>query len=105
MRRVLAALSLAAGLLAASPALRGRFEGTNPAFAKVLEQAKALRRPALLEFVRPDCTWCAALEKETFSDARVAKALDGFVLARYDAETEGGRGPAQRYRVRGFPTV
>lgn len=106
MRRLalVAALALAGGALPA-PAWAGRFEGTNPSFPKVLERAKASKRLVLIDVVRPDCVWCQALERDTFSDARVAAALDGFVLARYDAETEGGRGVAQRYRVRGFPTL
>ena len=105
MRRVAAAIALSVGILVPSIASAGRFEGTNLPFAKVLEKAKASKRLVLLDFVRPGCAWCTALERETFSDARVAKALDDFVLARYDAETEGGRGVAQRYRVRGFPTL
>src|SRR5262245_47235756 len=105
MRRVVAAIALSVGVLVPSLASAGRFEGTNLPFAKVLERAKASKRLALLDFVRPGCTWCTALERETFADERVVKALDGFVPARYDAETEGGRGVAQRYRVRGFPTL
>jgi thiol:disulfide interchange protein DsbD len=49
-----------------------------------LASAKEAKRPVMIDFYADWCTSCKALERSTFSDPAVIKALDGFTLLQAD---------------------
>jgi len=115
-RRSLAAglLLLAAGL--ASPGC-GRSRGSRGAeapdpsgvfsslsYTQALDEARAGNRLVMLDVYTDWCGWCKKLDRETFADSRVREALKDFVALKVNAE-KGGRAVAERYEVRGYPTI
>jgi thiol:disulfide interchange protein len=83
--------------------------GTKVAFASMsfedaLGRARVEKRLLMVDVYTDWCGWCRKLEKETYGDTRVADALGDFITIRVDAE-KGGETVAERYGVRGFPTV
>ncbi len=79
------------------------FEGT---FEEALEKAKAENKPLFIEGYTSWCGWCKELDKRTFSDQEVADFMNThFVNVKMDMETEEGRKVAEKYRVRGYPTM
>lgn len=84
---------------------RVEFAKDGTAFEDVLARAKRTGRLALLEFRSSSCRWCERLEREVLLQPPVAAALSGFVCARYDATLGEGLALAERYAVRGLPTM
>ena len=76
--------------------------------AEAVAKARAEKRPLLVDFTAEWCGACKKLSKETFSEARVAKRLDGFVMLKVDAtndedpQVDAVKG---KYKVVGLPTV
>ncbi len=52
--------------------------------ARELKIASSQNRPVMLDFTAEWCTTCKEMERYTFSDSGVIKALEGFVLLRAD---------------------
>jgi thiol:disulfide interchange protein len=115
-RRSLAAglLLLAAGL--ASPGC-GRSRGSRGAeapdpsgvfsslsYTQAIDEARAGNRLVMLDVYTDWCGWCKKMDRETFADRRVREALKDFVALKVNAE-KGGRAVAERYEVRGYPTI
>jgi thiol:disulfide interchange protein len=73
-------------------------------FSAALSRAKKENRLVMVDFYTDWCGYCKKLDKETYSDARVADALRDVISIRVNAE-KGGEAVAEQYRVRGFPTV
>ncbi len=73
-------------------------------FSAALSRAKKENRLVMVDFYTDWCGWCKKLDKETYGDARVADALRDVISIKVNAE-KGGEAVAERYRVRGFPTV
>lgn len=53
-----------------------------------VENAMASGQPVVLDFYTERCSACKRLDDETFSDSRVAKALEGFRALKVDAYKE-----------------
>jgi thioredoxin-related protein len=106
--RALLAVVASAALLAlgarAVAAARLVFRTDLP-LAKAIEEAKSADRMVVADLVSASCTWCKALERDTYSSADVAKALEPAVCVRYDAATVDGGALVRRFAVHGFPTV
>lgn len=90
----------------------GWMTDADAAFAK----ARAEKLPVLMNFTGSDwCGWCIKLDKEVFSTAEFAAyAKDNLILLKLDfprqkaqssAEKARNEALAQKYGIRGFPTI
>ncbi len=72
-----------------------------------LSKAKALGRPALLDFRADWCVACVELEERTWPDPEVEKALEEIVPIRLDhtKSTDQVKAERVRYAIPGLPTV
>ena len=85
-------------------------------YDKALKQAAAEKKPVVINFTGSDwCGWCIRLDKEVFSQQEfVNYAKDNVVLVKLDfprkkplseAEKMKNEALAQKFGVRGFPTI
>ena len=73
-----------------------------------LKVARALHRPALLDFYADWCLPCKELERKTFSRAEVARALGRFTLVKVDCTTDDDPAVAaakKRWGAATLPTI
>jgi len=68
-----------------------------------LARAKAEDKPILIDFWASWCVWCKKMDDETYPDARVKKALSGYVLLKIDVD----RMPdlQKQFQAEGLPTT
>lgn len=76
-------------------------------YAEAYDEARELSRPVLMDFTAAWCGACGELDRETFSDRRVADEAELFVPIRVDATRNDAASEAfmARFEVRGLPTV
>ena len=85
-------------------------------YDNALKQAAAEKKPVVINFTGSDwCGWCIRLDKEVFSQQEfVNYAKDNVVLVKLDfprkkplseAEKKKNEALAQKFGVRGFPTI
>lgn len=73
-----------------------------------LAEAAAAGKPVVIDFFADWCLPCKELEKFTFTDPAVAKALDGWVLLKADLTKSASPEVAAlrtRWNVQGVPTI
>lgn len=98
-RCILAALTLASAALA-SEKIPWHTDWKSASAA-----ARKANKPIMIDFYTDWCGWCKKLDKDTYSDQRVAELLKkNFVALKLNAE-KSGRQLAQKYRVTGYPTI
>lgn len=81
------------------------FDGHDLAFEQVLARCRATGKPAMLYFTTTWCGYCRKLERETLTSPEVGRHMAGYVNVAYGADGGVGRQLADRYGVRGFPTL
>ena len=107
-------LGLSALLLAGATALAG--SGWETDFDKASKQAKAEGKYLLLDFSGSDwCGWCIRLDKEVFSQDTFQEYAEKNLVSvlldfprrkeQSDAEKKQNRDLAEKYGIRGYPTV
>ena len=85
-------------------------------FAAAEKKAAAENKPLVLDFTGSDwCGWCIRLDKEVFSQPEfVSYAEKNLVLVKLDfphkkeisdAEKAQNKALAQKYKIRGYPTI
>lgn len=80
---------------------------TNEGFAEVLEQARWLDTPVLIDFTASWCKNCAVMEKTTFKDEAVKAALEHYVFIKYVSEKPDNPNTLavwNHFEVQGLPT-
>ena len=73
-------------------------------FDEALDRARSEKKLLLVDVYTDWCGWCKKLDREVFSDARVATASKSLLAVRVNAE-KGGEKVAERYDVQGYPTI
>jgi thiol-disulfide isomerase/thioredoxin len=81
------------------------FEPGSTGFDQALAKAKAAGKPVFVDFSTEWCGWCKRLDRDVFTQAKVADAMKAFVNVHVDAEKGEGVDLAKRYGVHGFPTL
>lgn len=69
-----------------------------------LEEAKKDSKPVMFYFHSEHCPYCLQMETFVFSDEKVSKYMDKFVVISLDTYTPTGRAWARRFNVFGTPT-
>lgn len=90
---------------AEGPAAKGQgvsFASTG--FDEALDRARSEKKLLLVDVYTDWCGWCKKLDREVFSDARVASAASRLVAVKVNAE-KGGEKVAERFAVNGYPTI
>lgn len=73
---------------------------------RALEQARAERRPVLVDFSAIWCPTCRRLHETVFTDRAIQAAIaGGYVLARVDYDAPEAPAFMERYAVTGFPSL
>ena len=100
--RVLLVASLApAGVSHAEPAI-----AWTSGWKAAEKQARAERKPLLVDFWAEWCEWCHELDRTTYRDARVVELSTGFVPVKVNAEGSLGEVElAGRFEVSALPTI
>ena len=102
--------------LSLAPALRAADGSWQTDPAKALADVKGTKKLVLMDFTGSDwCSWCMKLNKEVFSQPEFQQyAKDNLVLVELDfprskpqtsEDKARNEALAQKFRVRGFPTV
>jgi thioredoxin-related protein len=72
---------------------------------EALALSKSTGKPIFLDAYTDWCGWCKVMDKETFSDAKVAEVMNAsFVCVKMEMETGEGVDVAMKYRVSSYPT-
>ncbi|MCX6139371.1 MAG: DUF255 domain-containing protein [Candidatus Kapabacteria bacterium] len=102
--RKLIVLFLAVTTVATMYATDGTTFTKITAWSEALDMAKATGKPIFLDAYTDWCGWCKKMDKETFSDPRVAEVMNAsFVCVKMEMETGEGIDVSMKYRISGFP--
>jgi thiol:disulfide interchange protein DsbD len=89
--------------------LQGPGVNWQPYSEKVLEEARNLKKPVIIDFYAAWCTPCRELEEVTFHDSTIVKkAGDHFVMIKVDLTRSGNplhEALLNQYRIKGVPTI
>lgn len=79
----------------------------KPLTEQALADAKTLGKPVMIDFWAVWCAACHELEQNTFSDPKVQKKSEEFVLLKYDATqvTPETKQWMEKFSIRGLPAV
>jgi thiol:disulfide interchange protein DsbD len=79
----------------------------QPYSDKAVAEAKAAGKPVMIDFYADWCLPCKELDEKTFSDPKVAKALEGWVLLKGDLTkaSESVDALKKQWSVKGVPTI
>jgi|GEM_PF-896121 len=101
------AAALGAPLMAADDSETGTiFEDRSIPYRGILEKARELERPVMIDLFTDWCSWCDKLDSETYADPAVAAFMtQNFVNFKINAELGEGPSLAKRLKVIGYPFI
>jgi thiol:disulfide interchange protein DsbD len=108
LRAVLGVALLAAAIPFLLPAKKGEGLAFRPYSDAALAEATAAGKPVVIDFFADWCLPCKELEKFTFTDPEVKKALEGWVLLKADLTKTASPEVAAlrtRWSIQGVPTI
>ena len=73
-----------------------------------MKLSESKNKPVMIDFYFDGCSWCEALDKNTYSDSRVIEKAKSFVSIKVDIYEENvynGPNLANQYNVQGCPTI
>ncbi len=73
-------------------------------YDQALAKARDEKKLVLVDVYTDWCGWCKKMERDVFADERVGSAAGNLLAVRVNAE-KGGEEVADRFGVRGFPTI
>lgn len=94
----------AALLFGAAKPARAESIRWSSSFEAALREAKATKRPLMVDFYTDWCGWCKKLDADTYPDARVVAQSRNFVSVKVNAEREGVQ-LARQYGVHSYPNI
>lgn len=68
-----------------------------------LRDAKAKKKPVMADFYTDWCGWCKKLDKDTYSDPKVAALAEKFICVKVDGEKYPDL--VSKYGISGYPTI
>lgn len=78
---------------------------TSLSFTNALAVGKEENKPVIVKFEADWCHFCKLMDANSFSDDRVIKTMEDFIVIKVNVETPEGRVLVNRYKVRGLPTL
>jgi thiol-disulfide isomerase/thioredoxin len=101
-------LSWLLGLVCAGIAIMVLIPGSDvdyqAGYDRALAQAKAERKPVLLDFSTSWCPPCKQFRRARQADAQIIEALEQVILYEIDCERGNGVDLASNYEVESYPT-
>lgn len=74
--------------------------------SEAVTRAQAEKKPVMIDFITDWCMWCDTLDRNTYTNAKVAAFVsDNVVPIKIDAEKGEGISLAKKYGVSGYPTI
>lgn len=81
------------------------YVNNNADWEKVITQAKEKKQKLFLDFTTSWCGYCKLMDKDVFSQAEVAEALNkNFISVKVDGDSLTGKTLGNKYGVEGYPT-
>jgi thioredoxin-related protein len=75
-------------------------------FAEVLSKAKSENKNVMIDFFTDWCKWCVELDRVVYTNKDVVEyANTGQINWKIDAEKGEGKELAERYNIKGYPTI
>ncbi len=78
---------------------------TNISLDQALMKAQSGQKTVLVKFHANWCHYCRVMDKDTFSNADVEKALRDYIVIKVNVDTPKGYILARKYGVSGLPTL
>lgn len=104
--KVLKIVSLCLFVLCNSQALEAEVNFHQGDFASLLEKAKELNKPILIDAFTDWCGPCKMLDKDVFQDDQAASYInENFVAYKLDMEKGEGPAVAMKFRVKAYPST
>jgi thiol:disulfide interchange protein DsbD len=104
----IASMLLISGVAFAIPRSHDTLVSWTPYDQSLIAEARAQGKPVVIDFYADWCLPCKELDEKTFSDPRVAAALENFVRVKADLtlpEDETTQRLTKEYSVVGVPTI
>lgn len=75
-------------------------------FQSVLDSASSNNLPVFIDFYTAWCGPCKVMDRDVFTNAKVATYLnEGFINLKIDAEKGGGKLLAKKFVIKAYPTL